>query len=1024
MANELKIAFNEDTRVKFPATIHLLRLGYKYVSYTTAISNGNIDKSTKIYLPSFKKALSKINGKELSDEDVTLLVNKINSVISNNDLGKEFYQWLINPIDKVTLIDFKNPENNIFEVFNEFRFEKNPDEPSGHFRPDVDIFINGIPLAFLEVKKPDNEGGIQAEFNRMVNERYKVEEYKKYFNLLQLTCFSNNMEYETNDDKELEPKAGSFYSTPNGSQTTFNFFREEKAAICTLDEDDDEEIKKLLLDNGYSPVVMSTPEYESNIAINTPCNRFITSIFSKQRILFFLQYGIMYVDKDIREKHIMRYPQFFASQAILEKIRKGDKSGIIWHTQGSGKTELSMYCNRILKDYFASKKINARFFYVVDRLELLNQTKIECTSRGLEVATVDDKEAFVTELQRNIDMLNNPQAIGLCTVVNIQKFSDSLPEITNDYDANVQRIFFVDEAHRSYAKGTGEFFKNLMLVDRDAIFIAMTGTPLLSKKERSNLRFGDYIHKYFYDKSILDGYTLQIKKEEMATVARADIKKNLQFEGKTANEKQKILESDEYITALGDYIDKDFINFRYINDNDKTIAGMIVCSSNEQARKMQTWSEKNSKLITRVVIHNNPSDVNKEIQEDFKDAKNGIDLLIVHLMLTTGYDVKRLKKMYLLRVPREHSLLQTISRVNRPYRNPDGKVYKYGYISDFVDIDEEYDRTVAAYLKEIEDEIKDPDNPDQETGSKLVFDVNAIQKKYEDALLKLEDIYDHDNVEDFRLFLDRIDDKGPLFKIRKILQTILDCKTEFMLSRDDEKANQIDKTHFKKLLKVVQSRIDFINLSGDPVNSLAVLSEKDVVELIFEFINIKTRILNMEKTPEIEGWMHRLSEGTRTLQGEVSAIQNKDDERVIKLNELIRSAFDKMKVVNGDNFEELDKEIKEAILEAKRINEENRELAKTFNGHFAYVKTYQDYKKDHPEIDEDLFIELLKVIDEAVIKINAINNLVLTGRHNFMANVKKETSAALLKKGLYKELNLKDIFDDVLARVYVNLQLY
>ena len=97
-----------------------------------------------------------------------------------------------------------------------------------------------------------------------------------------------------------------------------------------------------------------------------------------------------------------------------------------------------------------------------------------------------------------------------------------MPEVKNDYEANVQRVFFIDEAHRSY-KLTGEFFKNLMTCDIGAVYIALTGTPLLTKKERSNLKFGDYIHKYFYDKSIADGYTLKIKKENIDTVAKKEI---------------------------------------------------------------------------------------------------------------------------------------------------------------------------------------------------------------------------------------------------------------------------------------------------------------------------------------------------------------------------------------------------------------------------------------------------------------------------------------------------------------------
>lgn len=1014
----LRTAFNEDTRVKFPATIHFLRLGYKYRSYNKALSDGQIDFNTKIFKDSFLAAVNKINDVSLSEDELTELLRKIHGVIQNNDLGKEFYSWLIDPRDKLKLIDFDNIDNNIFEVVNELKFGE---QDEGHFRPDINVLINGMPLAFLEVKKPNNEGGIQVEFDRMIKDRYQKVEHRKYFNMIQMTCFSNNMPYETDDEREAEPKQGSFYSTPNGFQTTFNFFREESKEKLELEEDNEEIISGLLLDNGYDHSVMETPEYLTNIAENTPCNSFITSIFEKKRLTYFLQYGIIYDDEVIPEKHIMRYPQFFASQAILKRLASGGKSGIIWHTQGSGKTELAVYVNRIIRDYYAKKGVNTRFFYVVDRLELLNQTKAEFEKRGVEAVGVNDKTDFLGELQRVLDKKDNQKAFGSCVIVNIQKFSDSLPEITNDYKAEVQRIFFIDEAHRSYSKGTGEFYKNLMLVDRDAIFLAMTGTPLLSKKERSNLRFGDYIHKYFYDRSILDGYTLKIKKEEMETIAKTEIKRNLEleFKGKKGKEKAKILESDEYITALAKYIDDDFKNFRYVN-GDQTIGGMIVCNSNPQAALMQAWFEKNSTLNTRLVTDEVPSAVNKETQEDFKKAKNGIDLLIVNLMLTTGYDVKRLKKMYLLRIPREHSLLQTISRVNRPYKNPQGKVYQYGYISDFVDITEEYDRTVAQYLKELNEELTDPDDPSSNSGSPLVFDVSAIEKKYQAAINKLDDIHDHDNLEEYNNFLQQINEKDPLYLLRKTVNTILECKTEFLLSRADDKAEQIDRKHFKELIKLIQHRIDFLNIQASPIEVMNFLNEKEVVEILFQFVKIRTVILDMKSVKAPDEVKAKLSNLTHAIKH----IQNREDEEVIKLDEFLRQTFEKLSFNSISDFEELDKEIQEAIDRANKINEENAKLVSEFNGEFAYVKTYQDMCKNHPEFDKDDSLKFMKIISTAVSEIKSINNLVLLGRNNFINNIKSQTSKKLLKEGMYAKLNLGSIFDQILSNLYVNLQLY
>ena len=280
-------------------------------------------------------------------------------------------------------------------------------------------------------------------------------------------------------------------------------------------------------------------------------------------------------------------------------MENGGKSGIIFHTQGSGKTELVAYGTRILRDYYAKKEITAKFYYVVDRLDLLTQVSNEMTNRGLSVINVDDKKAFEKELNKTLSTSVISATNGELTVVNIQKFDEDMPVAKNEYNAKIQRVFFVDEAHRSY-KMAGEFFKNLMLVDTDAVYVAMTGTPLLSKKERSNLKFGDYIHKYFYDKSIADGYTLRIKKEQIETKVKDTIRANLELENPKANPKL-ILESPAYINDLGRFIDQDFKFFRLTN-SDPTIGGRIVCCSNPQAKKVKAWFDENSDLETGLVL--------------------------------------------------------------------------------------------------------------------------------------------------------------------------------------------------------------------------------------------------------------------------------------------------------------------------------------------------------------------------------------------------------------------------------------
>lgn len=1014
--------FNEDTRVKIPATIQFLRLGYEYQS----LKDIDLNTETRIAVNRFKPAIEKINGKSFTDEEIITIIDEIHAVIKNNDLGKVFHHWLVHPNDRVKLIDFDNVENNDFAVVNELTFGKEGTESdkSGSFRPDVNVLINGIPLAFLEVKKPNNEGGIQAEFNRMLNKRLEKPEYKKFFNMLQIVTFSNNMEYEDEDDSAMaeDIKAGSFYTTPNGEKTTFSFFREEQPKMTGFEDVSMDKVKYVLKDNHYSPEVADTMEFQTNLDINTPCNRFVTSMFEKERLLYFIHYGMMFVNSAVPEKHIMRYPQFFASRALTKRLENGGKSGIIWHTQGSGKTNLAALCTRIIRDYYAKKGITARFYYVVDRLDLLTQVSGEMAKRNINVINVNSKRQFESELNRPISAHISTTTDGEITVVNIQKFDDDMPVAKNDYNAKIQRFIFVDEAHRSY-KTDGEFFKNLMLVDADAVYVALTGTPLLSKKERSSLKFGDYIHKYFYDKSIADGYTLRIKKESIETTARAEIRKNLEIEN-PRSAKSDVYESEDYIQALGKFIEKDFEYFRLTN-SDPTIGGMIVCASNSQAKKIKRWFDENSRLSAGLVISDEsiPSEANKKTQIEFKETTKP-DILIVHLMLTTGYDVNRLKKMYLLRNAKEHTLLQTISRVNRPYKSPCGNVYRYGYIVDFVDIKEQYDRTIEMYLKEIEEEFKDKDT-DVTLGG-LIVGPEDIDAKYKKYMSELDGMIDTVNLERFSKQLTFMN-KDALLTIRRLLNGIKTCHTEFKLSRAEEYAQQIAIDHIKKLIKAIQARIDFVNLTSTPTNLLSIISNDEVVNILYEFFKTKIEILDlsklteaMKKFTESEEYKE-MTELVNKVQDEIKRNRNHNQIEMVKLDEVLKRLFEALDISNVANINE---ELRKVLEKIRRVNEENERIAKRYNNSYAFVKTYTDAVEIHPELDKEIIAKVIDVVFEAVKEIKSANMLILQGRDNFMANVNRKTTVKLIKSKLYDEANLDDWYDELLSETYANMKIF
>ncbi len=1009
--------FNEDTRVKIPATIQFLRLGYDYQS----LKDADIDFQTKIFMNRFKPALEKVNGRNFSYDEIKEILMDINNVIKNNDLGKAFYNWLINPLDKVKLIDFEDISKNDFAVVDELPYCIVEGTESGSFRPDINILINGMPLSFLEVKNPNNDGGIQKEFERMINQRLRNPEYKKFFHMLQFISFSNNMEYEDADDAE-DVKAGSFYTTPNGQNTGFSFFREDDEMYhlnYPYKEVSDDMVKFIMRDCGYDPKVADTPEFLENLQVTTACNSFITSVFDKERFLYFLHYGIMFLNGKVPEKHIMRYPQFFATRKIIERLENGGKGGIIWHTQGSGKTGLAAFSNRVIRDYYAKKNVNARFFFIVDRIDLLRQTSLEFKNRGLNVVNCKNKEAFTKEINKPLPTNIDIKSIGEICVANIQKLESQLEEARNDYQANVQRIFFIDEAHRSYCS-TGEYLKNLMTCDVDAIYIALTGTPLLSRKERSNLKFGDYIHKYFYDKSIADGYTLRIKKENIDTIAKSEIKKNLDIEDNRLNDRD-VFESDAYVNALGAFIEKDFVNFR-LQNSDNTIGGMIVCRTNPQARKVHEWFEQNSKITTGLVItdQNNPTQyqINKNNQIDFRDTFVP-DMLVVNFMLTTGYDVKRLKKMYLLRGPHAQSLLQTISRVNRPYKSPNGKIYKYGYIVDFVDIEKEYDNTIEAYIKELEADMNE-NGENEGSLAGLVIDKEDINKKYHKYANELEDIISTENPERFSRQLS-LYNKETLLKIRRLLNGIKECETEFILSRALDYAKQIDAEKNRKLIRAVQDKIDFINLSTRTFDMMSVISNDEVVEILYEFIKTKILILDLGRFTPDNPVYQRFERTVREIQCEIKNNKNKEDIKVVKLDQLLQEIFSKLSISDLSDLDAITDELLEALKQARDINDENDRLAQIYGGNYAFVKTYQDavekYAADKSEIEG-----MLVYIYHDIKDIMEADTLIVQGRKNFIDSIKHDVTKPLLKAGIY--VKIKTFYDQILSELYTNLQLF
>ncbi|UJH90114.1 hypothetical protein LZ575_14490 [Antarcticibacterium sp. 1MA-6-2] len=303
------MAFNEDSRVKLPSILHLIQLGYEYIS----LKDTEWDVGTNIFTDLFRRSIGKINPK-LTKDEIDRLYQEVSIKLENEDLGKAFYEMLTVK-SGVKLIDFENFEQNDFHVVTELPYKNGEDE----FRPDIICLINGMPLVFIEVKKPNNKDGVIAERERIAR-RFQNKKFRKFVNITQFMIFSNNMEY---DENEIQPWQGAFYASPSYHNPIFNYFREEigfnYTRILNPLKNGSEDF--LLKDTNYQ-VVKNSPEFQTNKDPNTPTNRVITSLVSKDRLKFMLFFALAYV-KETTEypKTYHALPSVFCDKSYRKKTR-------------------------------------------------------------------------------------------------------------------------------------------------------------------------------------------------------------------------------------------------------------------------------------------------------------------------------------------------------------------------------------------------------------------------------------------------------------------------------------------------------------------------------------------------------------------------------------------------------------------------------------------------------------------------------------------------------------------------------
>ena len=762
-------------------------------------------------------------------------------------------------------------------------------------------------------------------------------------------------------------------------------------------------------------------------------------MLSKERFLFLLRYGFAYVDRKIEledgskttqlEKHVMRYQQLFASLAIRKKLDNGIKSGIIWHTQGSGKTALAYYSVRSLTDFYAAKNTAVKFYFIVDRLDLMEQAKDEFVARGLSVRTANSRDELMSDI-RSTNLTENAEGKAEIMVVNIQKFKQDSAKIQIDSNYSIA-------------------------TDKDAIKIALTGTPLLKEERESWRVFGDYIDTYYYDKSIADGYTLKLMREPVETIYKEKIENILDklaggIEVRRSDiDRNKIIEHESYLNALIDYIIADFRRFR-IEQADDTVGAMIVCKTNPQAREMyRLWQERFNKALhiegkhdeslmlaaepmiaygyhakplrASLILHDEGDKEERKAYIDEYKKKLSVDVLIVNQMLLTGFDAPRLKKLYLGRSLDGHDLLQALTRVNRPYHK-----FKYGYVVDFVNIKENFDATNDRYLRELNRTADIQETGEKETvGEALIVDKEQIVEQIKEIRSVLFN-YTCDNPEEFRKEIDEIENKDNLYTLRSTLENAKAIINQVRAFGDEElkdKINSLPKGTIPTLITEVSHRIERMNFLESTEHKADVSGIINVAlsELEFEFkkgISEELRII-----------VNDIRERCEKVQAEFEANFDKAEDKYVILAEEFREYFRKKGFVpqNTQEAKESIDYMDSVMKKIREINRRNNILKKKYQGDERFVRIHKRIEEENEKREKPLISKTEYEIAESLSKMKReIDNRIYLDI-NIIANensFKRDTLAMighqLVDLGIKASVPDRRFINNLIANEYIN----
>ncbi|WP_240446524.1 DEAD/DEAH box helicase family protein [Helicobacter pylori] len=696
-------------------------------------------------------------------------------------------------------------------------------------------------------------------------------------------------------------------------------------------------------------------------------------------------------------------------QKHYETNPKDPLKGIIWHTQGSGKTALTYHLTKLIRDFFSRSNLNkkTKFYFIVDRLDLLEQAKNEFSKRGLCVHEAENKEDLSQKL-KNASVFEGPQGNDEIIVVNIQKFKapneekapnedlssapkeiiskTELQEATKD-SHDLQRVFIIDEAHRSYDP-KGCFYANLIECDKTAIKIALTGTPLLednAQDKATKNTFGNYLHTYSYAESIKDRHTLKLQLEIIEKSYKEKLQKiyRLLQESITIEDievkKETIFNHERYIKAMLYYIIRDLLDFRRVN-NDENLKAMVICFSSTQAKLanllfnevQEKVLQENpnlrilNKLQSSLILHDE-----QEVKEKIHSFKHGdTDIVFVFNMLLTGFDLPSLKRLYIHRELKDHNLLQALARVNRSYNN-----MSFGYLIDFVGIKENYDKTTDDYLKEL-NQFNQSNSNIKDNLKDMFADRNILEKDIKNAY---DDLFNYpiDDIEAMTSAIVSISEMNDLLKVSRAINTLKERYNLIRTSNDEKILSLKEKMDIEKISKISSmlhkkaKQLHALKNINEPKNPNDLIILEDLIALLDFKIEFKERKeLRFKEKEEISAKYKQAKEM-------LEKIPDKQDKEIQKISKELSKLI--QEPLTNDNFDGISHSYSAIISQLKQHKEQTTNLLNKYNNDRAYVITH---KRLHNRLMEEniskgiftLLSALKKALDERIFKRQEILN--------------------------------------------------